>query len=185
MTTTKEYLVNNFMAFAIVGIIIKLFFKSDITADGSGGPANSSIWGYGVVSLSVFSVMFLSFSLASRMESLNKDIFGFIKTLLFDSLPSLLTLLVLMWLIVLNVTYFKRINQGKVSSDYNQFSTISTIFLVIQIFTLFAFLRGQLSVESNSNSNSKMSYVLYGITFLNVIFIGMMNIILRFFSTDG
>ena len=106
MTTTKEYLVNNFMAFAIVGIIIKLFFKSDITADGSGGPANSSIWGYGVVSLSVFSVMFLSFSLASRMESLNKDIFGFIKTLLFDSLPSLLTLLVLMWLIVLNVTYF-------------------------------------------------------------------------------
>ena len=184
MATTTEYLINNFMAFAIVGIIIKLFFKSDTTIDGSGGPANSSIWGYGVVALSVFSAMFLSFSLASNMKSLNENIFGFIKQLLSDSLPSLVTLLVLIWLIMLNITYFKRINQGKISSDYNQFSTISTIFLVIQICVLFTFLREQFSTNISKN-DSKMSYVVYVMTFLNVIFIGMMNIILKFFSTDG
>ena len=70
MTTTKEYVINNLMAFSIVGIIIKLFFKSDTTTDGSSGPANASLWGYGVVSLSVFAVMFLSFSLASNMSNL-------------------------------------------------------------------------------------------------------------------
>jgi hypothetical protein len=182
MTTTKEYIINNLMAFSIVGIIIKLFFKSDITKDGSSGPANASLWGYGVVSLSVFAVMFLSFSLASNMSNLNKDMFGFIKELLSDSLPSLLTLLVLVWLVTLNVTYFKRINQGKVSSEYNQFSNVNTIFLIIQIVVLFMFLRDQ---TSDSNSGNKMSYVVYVLTFVNVILISMMNIILRFFSTDG
>jgi hypothetical protein len=181
MTTTKEYVINNLMAFAIVGIIIKLFFKSDITADGSSGPANASLWGYGVVSLSVFSVMFLSFALASNMSNLNKDMYGFIKELLADSFPSLLTLLILVWLVTLNVTYFKRINQGKISSEYNQFSNLNTVFLVIQIIALFMFLRDQTS----STGNNKMSYVIYIMTFINVILVSMMNIILRFFSTDG
>ena len=183
MTTTKEYVINNLMAFSIVGIIIKLFFKSDTTTDGSSGPANASLWGYGVVSLSVFAVMFLSFSLASNMSNLNKDMFGFIKELLADSLPSLLTLLILVWLVTLNVTYFKRINQGKISSEYNQFSNLNTVFLVIQIIVLFMFLRDQTS--DTSNAGSKMSYVVYAMTFVNVILISMMNIILRFFSTDG
>jgi hypothetical protein len=181
MASKPEYVINNLMAFSIVGIIIKLFFKSDVTKDGSSGPANASLWGYGVVSLSVFAVMFLSFSLASNMSNLNKDLYGFIKELLTDSLPSLLTLLVLVWLVTLNVTYFKRINQGKVSSEYNQFSNVNTVFLVIQIIVLFMFLRDQIS----GNSNNKMSYVVYIMTFVNVILISMMNIILRFFSTDG
>jgi hypothetical protein len=184
MTSTKDYLVNNFMAFSIVGIIIKLFFKNDTSADGSSGPANALLWGYGVVALSIFAVMFLSFSLASTMPALNKDLFGFIKELFADSLPSVLTLLVLVWLITMNVTYFKRINQGRVSNEYTQFSTISTILLVIQLGVLFTFLRGQLSANRESGNN-KMAYVVYVMTFLNVIFASMMNIILRFFSTDG
>jgi hypothetical protein len=183
MTTTKEYLVNNFMAFSIVGIIIKLFFKSDTTADGSSGPANASVWGYGVVSLSIFAVMFLSFSLASTTQNLNKDLIGFIKALMSDSLPSLLTLFVLIWLITLNVTYFKRINQGRISKEYNQFSTINSILLIVQLGVLFTFLRDQLS-PSREKSNT-LTYVIYGMTFLNVVFISMMNIILKFFSTDG
>jgi hypothetical protein len=182
MATNKEYVINNLMAFSIVGIIMKLFFKSDITKDGASGPANASVWGYGVVSLSVFAVMFLSFSLASNMTNLNKDMFGFIKELLSDSIPSVLTLLVLVWLVTLNVTYFKRINQGKVSSEYNQFSNVNTVFLVIQILVLFMYLRDQMSTNS---SNNKMYYVVYALTFINLILISMMNIILRFFSTDG
>ena len=182
-SANNEYLVNNFMAFAIVGIIIKLFFQSNNSPDGTSGPANASIWGYGVVSLSIFSIMFLSFALASNMANLEKSLFGFIKMLFSDSLPSMITLLVLMWLISLNVTYFKRINQGKISSEYNQFSNLNTVFLVIQIIVLFMFLRDQTS--DTSNAGSKMSYVVYAMTFVNVILISMMNIILRFFSTDG
>jgi len=184
MSSATEYVINNLMAFSIVGIIIKLFFKSDLTVDGTSGPANASLWGYGVVALSIFAVMFLSFSLASNMSNLNKDLFGFIKELFADSMPSLLTLLILVWLVALNVTYFKRINQGKVSSEYVQFSKVNTIFLVIQIIVLFMFLRDQSSGNS-TGAGSKMSYVVYIMTAINVILISMMNIILTFFSTDG
>lgn len=182
-SANNEYLVNNFMAFAIVGIIIKLFFQSNNSPDGTSGPANASIWGYGVVSLSIFSIMFLSFALASNMANLEKSLFGFIKMLLSDSLPSMITLLVLMWLIALNVTYFKRINQGKLSDEYKQFSLITTILLVIQLIVLFMFLRDQTS--ANPSGSKTMGYVVYAVTFINVIYIGMMNIILKFFTTDG
>lgn len=186
MATTKEYLINNFMAFTIVGIIIKLFFKTNTTNDGSSGPASSSIWGYGLVSIAVFSIMFLSFSLASNMVNLNKDSFGFIKQLLSDSLPSILTLIVLIWLIVLNVTYFKRINQGKISNDYNQFSKISTVFLIIQLGLLFTYMREQMSSNPLNKIGSKnIFYILCAVTFINCVFLSMMNIILKFFSTDG
>jgi hypothetical protein len=181
--TTNEYLVNNFMAFAIVGIIIKLFFQSNITTDGTSGPANSSIWGYGVVSLSIFSIMFLSFALASNMANLERNLFDFIKVLFSDSLPSIVTLLIIVWLIVINVTYFKRINQGKLSDDYIQFSTITTILIIIQLIILFTFLRDQTSATPSGSKT--MAYVVYALTFINVIYIGMMNIILKFFSTDG
>jgi len=182
-SATNEYLVNNFMAFAIVGIIIKLFFQSNISEDGASGPANASIWGYGVVSLSIFSIMFLSFALASNMANLEKSLLGFMKMLFTDSLPSMITLLILVWLITINVTYFKRINQGKLSADYNQFSTITTILLIVQLIVLFMFLRDQTSV--NPSGSKTMGYVVYAITFLNAIYIGLMNIILKFFSTDG
>lgn len=182
-SANNEYLVNNFMAFAIVGIIIKLFFQSNNSPDGTSGPANASIWGYGVVSLSIFSIMFLSFALASNMANLEKSLFGFIKMLLSDSLPSMITLLVLMWLIALNVTYFKRINQGKLSDEYKQFSLITTILLVIQLIVLFMFLKDQTS--ANPSGSKTMGYVVYAVTFINVIYIGMMNIILKFFTTDG
>jgi len=182
-STTNEYLVNNFMAFSIVGIIIKLFFQSNTSPDGTTGPANASIWGYSVVSLSIFSIMFLSFALASNMVNLEKNLFGFIKILFSESLPTMITLLVLAWLISLNVTYYKRINQGKLSDEYNQFSMITTILLIIQLIVLFMFLREQTS--ENPSKSKTMGYVVYAITFINVIYIGMMNIILKFFTTDG
>ena len=184
MSSTREYTLNNLMAFSIVGIIIKLFFSPRITVDGNSGPATSAVWGYGIVSISIFSAMFLSFALASNMKNLDKDLFGFIKELFSDSLPSLLTLMVLVWLITMNVTYFKRINQGKTSNEYSQFSNINTIFLIIQISVLFTFLKKQFSTDNTGNDN-KMSYVVYAMTFLNIIILGIMNIILSFFSTDG
>ena len=85
MSSTREYTLNNLMAFSIVGIIIKLFFSPRITEDGNSGPATSAVWGYGIVSISIFSAMFLSFALASNMKNLDKDLFGFIKELFSDS----------------------------------------------------------------------------------------------------
>jgi hypothetical protein len=185
ISSTKKYIIDNLMAFAFVGVIIRLMFKSDITTDGSSGPANAFIWGYGVVSLSVFAAVFLSFSLASNMSALNKDIIGFIKTIFSDSSTSILTLIIFTWIIVLNVTYFRRINQGKVSPEYSTLSRTSTLFLLIQISALFYYLREQVSNQSGQQLNSKMPMVIYITSFINALFVGIMNINLKYFSTDG
>ena len=115
--TNTEYDIHNMIGFSTVGILIKLFFGSQ-TEDGSSGPASASIWGYGVVVLAIISILVIFISLASKITSIeNYDVFTFLKTLVKYTLPSLLTLIVLIWLITVNVIYFKRINQGRVANE--------------------------------------------------------------------
>ena len=193
-----KYNINNMIGFSIVGILIKLFFGSQ-TEDGSSGPASASIWGYGVVVLALISILVIFISLASKITSIqNYDVFKFLKTLVKYTLPSLLTLIVLIWLITVNVIYFKRINQGRVANEYYSYSTITTLIVIFQIIALFKYLTDNLSTinsqisrdvaegkESFIISNDKMAYVTYFLTFLNFLFIGIMTIVLEFFSTDG
>jgi hypothetical protein len=186
------------IGFSTVGILIKLFFGSQ-TEDGSSGPASASIWGYGVVVLAIISILVIFISLASKITSIQDyDVFKFLKTLVKYTLPSLLTLIVLIWLITVNVIYFKRINQGRVANEYYSYSTITTCIVIFQIIALFKYLTDNLSTintqiskdvasenETFIISNDKMAYVTYFLTFLNFLFIGIMTIVLEFFSTDG
>lgn len=197
-TTNTEYDIHNMIGFSTVGILIKLFFGSQ-TEDGSSGPASASIWGYGVVVLAILSILVIFISLASKITSIQDyDVFKFLKTLVKYTLPSLLTLIVLIWLITVNVIYFKRINQGKVADEYYSYSTITTFIVIFQIIALFKYLTDNLSTinsqisrdvvtgnDSFNISNDKMAYVTYFLTFLNFLFIGIMTIVLEFFSTDG
>ena len=196
--TNTEYDMHNMIGFSIVGILIKLFFGSN-TEDGSSGPASASIWGYGVVALAIISVLVIFISLASTITNIEKfNVVGFLKTLVKYTFPSLLTLIVLIWLITLNVIYFKRINQGKVADEYYTYSTMTTFIVIFQIITLFKYLNDnlskintQISVDAASGkgsfniANDSMAYATYFFTFLNFIFIGIMTIVLEFFSTDG
>ena len=164
---------------ALVGILVKLFSSSN-TADGSSGPANSTIWGFGLVAASIFMNMFL-IRFKSKSETGN---WAFIKKIISESLPSVLTLGALIWIIYLNATFFKRINQGKVSIEYTQVSYICTFLILVQVILLFK------TVYSNINKGKdeivqKLKYAVYGLTFFNSIFIAIMNVILVYFSTDG
>uniref|UniRef100_A0A6C0HFQ6 Uncharacterized protein n=1 Tax=viral metagenome TaxID=1070528 RepID=A0A6C0HFQ6_9ZZZZ len=186
--SNTQYDINNMIGFTTVGILIKLFFGSP-TEDGSSGPASSSIWGYGVVALAILSLLVITFGLASSITAIeNYNVFGFLKTLVKNSLPSLLTLIVLLWLITLNVIYFKRINQGKVANEYYNYSNITTLIVIGQIMILFKYLKDKFAAVSGNVSTAgadKMAYVTYFLTFLNFVFIGIMTIVLEFFSTDG
>jgi len=188
-----DYDINNMIGFSVVGVLIKLFFGSNVTEDGSSGPANASIWGYGIVALSVLSLLFITFGLAfnkGSVESISSlNIFSTLKDMLTKSMPSLFTLIVLIWIIVLNMLYFKRINQGKVADEYYTYSTLTTFIVVLQVMTLFKYLKDNLkTILDKTNATlptDKMAYATYLFTLLNFIFIGIMTIVLEFFSTDG
>ena len=196
--STAQYDINNMIGFSVVGVLIKLFFGSNVTEDGSSGPANASIWGYGIISLAVLTVLFITFGLAFNDKNVDKisssiGIFSTLKKMLTKSLPSLLTLIVLLWIIILNILYFKRINQGKVADEYYTYSSMTTVIILIQIIALFKYLKDNLAaIIKNDNlptptsvPNDRMAYATYFFSLLNFIFIGIMTIVLEFFSTDG
>ena len=81
MADNIKYDITIMVVFAIIGIFIKLFFGKTITTDGSQGPASATMWGYGIVAMSILSIIFITFALASRMVKLEEGPLKFIKQL--------------------------------------------------------------------------------------------------------
>jgi len=201
---TLGYDINTLTLIAFIGVVIKLFLGQGPRKDGSGGPANSAIWGYGTIAIAILGIMFVTFGLATQMTEdnekskamgrLQENTLGFVKSLMMHSLPPLLMLIILVWLITLNVKYFSRINQGKVASEYSSYSNLSTVMVVIQLICLYQYLVDELKINEGGLPSSKavadamksqLASVTYLLTLGNVMVIGIMTIILKYFSTDG
>ena len=188
------YDINNLVLFAFVGIIIKLFLGSSTTEDGSRGPASAAVWGYGVIAASVLGIMFITFAMASQMTKLSQNDIGFIKSLFLHSLPPVLMLTVLVWLITINGEYFKRINQGEVAAEYNTYNNLSTFMVMIQLGVLYKYMIDELLIGKGGPTNktmlvealrSRLASVTYLLTLGNMMVATVMTIILKYFSTDG
>ena len=188
------YDINNLVLFAFVGIIIKLFLGSNTSDDGSTGPASSAIWGYGVIAVSLLGIMFITFAMASQMSKLSENSLGFVKSLLMHSLPPVLMLTVLVWLITINGEFYKRINQGEVAAEYNTYNNLSTFMVMIQLGVLYKYLVDELLIGKGGPTNktmliealrSRMASVTYILTLGNLMVASVMTIILKYFSTDG
>lgn len=195
-TTPLGYDINAMGLVGIGGLLVKVFLSENTSDDGNKGPAAGSVWGYGVTAASVLTAMFVTFALVSRMSPItDKNTFSFILALLTHSIPSLLLLGVLAWLIAINAMYYKRINKGDVADEYYTYSGVSTFLVVVQAFLLFKYIVDELHVAATSNNSlkhtietalaSKMASVTYLLTLANLLLAGIMTIILEYFSTDG
>ena len=193
-----EYIINSMFLFAVIGMCIKIFFGSETTGDGTYGPANTIIYGYGIVALSVLTVMFVSYAIhdrVGRIENKGKidSIISFLKSFLTSSEPSLLTILILFWIITLNIGYYKQINTGAVAKEYYQLSAGTSFLFVFQIICLFQYLKLFIQIKTDPKnagadavtSQGRIAFATYFIIAINLIVVGMMTIILQFFSTDG
>jgi hypothetical protein len=193
MATTKytEYTFNNFnttifVLLSIIGIIIKMFFNNNYTNDGSTGPATSNIWGYGMIAFSVLGLLFIKFTIANQQKEDSGNSLSYLFELYSHAIPSLMLLLLLLWLIMLNSYYFKSINMGKVSSEYNIYSGVSTFVIILQIYIVYKSIKSDISEPSNNVFlNRLLTLLSYLLTISNAILIGILTIILKYFSTDG
>ena len=181
-----DYTTTNLIILCVLGLIIKLFFSGKVTRDGLSGPASSTMWGYGISAISIFFLSFINFANSSKGDSDNS--LSFMLSFVTSTLPSIFTLLILMYIIWLNITYFKRINQGNVAAEFYSMSKMSTVLLFFQIFTLFKSIhsmskKGEDGTQSDNGGNE--SGIIYLLTLINVIFIIILNIILEYFSTDN
>jgi hypothetical protein len=167
---------------AFVGLVIKLTFGTSPTENGTDGPASSTVYGYGIVAFAILSGIFLSFSLASneKPSSESNEVVAFFKLLIKHSLHPILLFIVLMWIISINVNYYTKINKGNVTKEFFQFSTLSNILIILQIIILFIFLN-----EKTEGRKTQMAQLLFILASFNLVFAAMMNIVVKYFSTDG
>ena len=109
-----SYDINVLTGIALCGIAIKMFFYQNKSQDGIDGPANSVIWGYGVIVGALIGILYIIFALATKTVMQN-NVLQFIKAIFNSSFPVLFLIILLIWLIMMNITYKSRINKGQVS----------------------------------------------------------------------
>jgi hypothetical protein len=192
-----EYMINSMMLISIVGMCIKIFFSSPPT-DADTGPANAVIYGYGIVALSIIAVMFISYGIHDRIGKIeNKGkfitIINLIKSFLTSSMPSILTVSIMLWVVSLNITYFTQINRGTVAAEYYMLSTGTAYLFVFQLICLFQYLKVYIQTKTDKTkageqadkTQNRIAFATYFLSMINFVIVGMMTIILQFFSTDG
>jgi hypothetical protein len=189
----------NLLILACSGIIIKIFFSDNTSDSGANGPASTTIWGYGLTSIALLILIFMSINLSRNInpgannpktfedeDSFFKTI---IKLIMTDALPIIVTFGLLIYIIYLNYTYYKIINQNKVTNSYHTYSLFSSIILILQIGLIFKYLYGLLEVTNGGKYNLYDSLLIKNISYIlvtiNFIFVIILHILLSYFSTDG
>ena len=186
---------------ALVGLIIQIFFGGPTTEDGSSGPANAAAWGYGVVALALACLLFVTFALTSKIQSrLGQSPGKFAYAILDQSVPVLLLLIVVGWIVGLNIRFWTRINKGEVPAEYTQFASLASVMVGLEVLLILKWLgdetglaakaargSGALSGEDRAalSRGNQMRYISYVATALNFVFAGMMTVVLTYFATDG
>ncbi len=191
-----SYVITVLGGLALVGLIIQIFFGATTTADGSTGPASAAAWGYGLVTVALACLLFVTFALTSRIQTrLRANAGAFASAILDQSIPVLLLLIVVGWVVGLNVYYWKRINSGEVPAEYTQFAKLTSVMIGLEVLLILKWLSDELSLSARplggnalraaAAQGNQLRYVSYVITAMNFVFAGMMTIVLKYFATDG
>jgi hypothetical protein len=131
--------------------------------------------------ITFFGVLFLLLlsSLFSYNKSQDKSVTDSIKTLFSDALPVFVTLIVITYLLYVNVSFKERLINGNMTNELFNYLFFSGLVLMVQVILLLNYMSSQMDGKETSSG------VIYMTTFINLILIGIMFIILNFFSTDG
>ena len=103
-----------------------------------------------------------------------------IKNMMVGSLPSVLTFGVVTYIIILNSIFKENIIKGRLANEYFTYSSFSSFLILIQVGLLIKYI-----TDISNNRDSQVGPVIYVFSILNIMILGVMNVILRFFSTDG
>ena len=189
--TNRNLEISNLFALLGGGILIKIIFNAQ-------GPANSTIWGYGLSSVAIFLLLIISISFSPGISKLpdEKNIENYLNIFVKYALPPTLLLIIILWVIGQTISNFKKINSNILPREFNLYSFISSFLIIVQSISLYKYFNEEFNLEyrSNKKSSAEMqdkiaildnSAILYILTILNVIILGMMQIVLEFFTTDG
>ena len=185
LSTNRNLEIVNLFGLLVGGVIVKIFFSSQ-------GPASASIWGYGLSALATFFLVVISIAFLTKYD---KSGHAGLVEIIDSMLPSLLLLIILIWAIILNVSNFNVVNQKNLPKEYGQYSFISSFLIIIQIISLFIYFNNEYGFLFFIQSDKRVlkgqikiidaKETIYILFLFNIIMLGMMQIVLEFFTTDG
>jgi len=183
------YDVKIFSFLCILGILIRMIFAKVPT-----DYAKATVYGYSFSILALFGLLVSSFAIFYRSQ-FSQGIMGFLKVALKNGVPIVLTIISLSLILAQNIYYYDRINNGKVATEYFQYSGISSMVLLVEVAVVIKFVLdflGSINESKNTNKEGIMAsmasemFSLVLILFVsNLALTGVLQVILQFFSTDG
>ena len=96
------YDIQIFSFICILGIISRIIF-AQINTDF----ATSTIWGYGFSLMALFGLVISSFAISNKNQY-NQNIMGYFKNIISDSLPIILTLVIVAIIIIQNISFYNQ-----------------------------------------------------------------------------
>ena len=191
------YDIKIFSFLCIMGIIVKIIFGQT-----SNDYAKATVWGYGFSILALFGLLISSYVIFNKMQSGNDGNNGsmnaalkVLKILFKDALPVTLIIAIVSIIIVQNVSFYKQINNGRVADEYYQFSGVSSFLILVQTGLVISYMMDILSEKKNKGDPEKvgimaalaseLNSIILILSVMNVGIIGILQVVLKFFSTDG
>jgi hypothetical protein len=165
-----------FIGLIVIGIIVKLLGSLGVE---SLGQATASLWGYNIILFSLIGIMILKLDTSEYMfmkQIKNIPIYLFVLSIL------------IVWVIILNVKFYKVINKKQLPTEYFTWNDWSTyVLLSVIIVILFVFYVKQIKDSKilSESFESDISTFLYFVLFINFIIVGIQNTILQNFTVEG
>ena len=143
---------------------------------------NLIITGYCTITVSVFFIVLITlFNQCYKKDKLGSLVCD---TDIACKLPGILTLAVLFYKLAINFTYSKRLREDKVAHEYYYYLTICSFLLFLQILFFIKYVFDKF-VNCDTNINTRLGLLIYILGIINFFLLGITNVIIKFFSTDG
>ena len=175
-----QIFINFILLATICGILFAFFgnFIPDRIAS-----MNTMLFGYLLTGFMLIFLYIISWIYVTNVQG-DKSIKSKISQIFSSTFPSILILGQVIYIVAINFIYKKRLIENRVADEYYTYSKYFSLLLLLQIALLTKFFidRGG-PVKLDKSSSIEYVISIFGV--LSFIFLGIMQVILQYFSTDG
>lgn len=184
---TFEYMLySGFIASILIAFVCKRYLESSIGEASSRALLQTVSAGYILSCIFLLSIIFFIINKTGKAvpgDSLSNQIYYAITRMIGYPLPIYITIAILIFASVQTLLYQDRLIQKHVANEYYTWNNRFTFLLFVQIITLTMFYNKK--TDASTNNTSSYQYIIYLIGLFNAIILGITQVILQFYSTDG
>jgi len=153
------------------------FFTDNATSIGA------YLAGYSALILGVMMILIILFTNVLKITS-NDSMMQILYSILITSGPFILILGIISFVLYSLIQYKNNIIEGRVAPNYNSFSNIIVILLMLQIYIIITNINNE-KFETTGKLSKVTSSIIYLLGVLTGISSIILNTILKYYSTDG